>query len=120
MRGNRPGDRHLQKHILSNCDEYYGETGRLCLGDIMVRGAQQPQGGNPESQKKDLCEGVQRVLRRCVESGIGRQEGTAGAEAQRTELRVSTEPGSLRGRLGMGWRGRQGPLGSIFKAVYKL
>jgi hypothetical protein len=45
------GNRHLEKHVLSNCDEYYGETGRLCSGDLMVRGARQPQVGNPESQK---------------------------------------------------------------------
>jgi hypothetical protein len=57
-----------------------------------------------------------------VKWGGGQEEGTAGAEAQRSRqsLEYLLEPESRRGWLGMCRRGRQGPLGWTFKAFYKL
>lgn len=104
-----------------------GETGRLCSEDIMVRGAWQPQVGNPEIEKKDLCEGVQRLTE---ELGRVRQwmvkssqeEGPTGAEAQRRgqSLECLLLPETRREWLRKVWRDRQGPLGWTFKAFYKL
>lgn len=100
-----------------------GETGRLCSEDIMVRGAWQPQVGNPESEKKDLCKGVQRLteeLGRVTQWMVksSQEEGPAGAEAQRRgqSLECLLLPETRREWLRRVWRDRQGPLGWTFKA----
>lgn len=58
------GNCHLEKHVLSNSDEYYRETGCWCSGDTMVRGAQQPQVGNPESRRKTFAKASRDLPRR--------------------------------------------------------